>query len=198
VHHLAWGRRDILAQPERVRIGMGQLAALHVGHHVLHSRHQTGALGLNRPAQRHRVGEGRVGWAHRFHHRTHCELDLGLFIGRQIFQRVCRAQHVIGHDLIALPHQIEDGMLPICARKSPVARVELGSARLGERRKSTAPGIQRMLPRGQRGHEGFGLVFAVFGHALCVLVCLRSPFCLLARAGRQASGSQCKTRLICD
>ncbi len=39
---------DILAQPERVGVGMGQLPALHVVHQMLHPRHQARTFGLDR------------------------------------------------------------------------------------------------------------------------------------------------------
>jgi hypothetical protein len=60
------------------------------------------------------------------------------------------ADHIIGHQLVTLPHQIKHRMFPLRGGEAAILGVQLVMPGLGERSQHLTPGIQRMFVGGQR------------------------------------------------
>ncbi len=159
---------DILAQPERPCIGMSQLPALHVVHQMLHPGHQACALRLHRFLQRNRIGKGRIGRAHRLDHGADRKTDFALLGFGNIVHLLGGTQHIIGHMLVALPHQIEHRMLPLVSCKTPVFGIDLVAACLRQRCQNLPPGIEGMFVGGQRIGRDLPAAVDHFGEGLRV------------------------------
>ena len=150
MHHLAGGAGDIFAQPERLRIGVGQLPALHVGQHMADAGHQALAFGLDCFFERDRIGERRIGGAHSLDHGAHGKFKLRFVRFRQMLHFVRRADHIVRHQLIALPHQVENRMFPLRRCKAAILRIDLGMTGFCKRSEHFTPGIERMFIGAQR------------------------------------------------
>ena len=107
LHHRARRHRQIAADREGVGVGLGQLAPLQVGHHVLHAVEQILTAGLQRLLDHLRVGRPEIGRAHRIDEALCGELQPLRVARLDPGDLVDRFQHVIGDQEIALANQVE-------------------------------------------------------------------------------------------
>ena len=73
-------------------------------------------------------------------------LHLHLHVARQMLDLVRRADHIIGHQLVTLPHQIKNWMFPLRGGEAAIFGVQLVMPGLGEQRRDRHPRRSHHLP----------------------------------------------------
>ena len=121
MHHFARRGGDIFTQLERLRIDMGQLAALEIAQQVFKAFDQALPIGLGRLFHHQRVEHRKVGRAQRFDQCPRGELEL-LVLGRIAGRgRIGHCQHLLGQHQVGLVDQrIERLFAPFGVSKAAV------------------------------------------------------------------------------